>query len=52
MVCLCLFETKSQFYMFWLKNQNKLRRSRNAMKLFISSLCILIEVFANKPTQI
>jgi len=38
--------------MFWLKNQNKFKRLRNAMKLYRSFLCIFIDVFANNELKI
>jgi len=38
--------------MFWLKNQNNLKRLRNAMKLYKSFLCIFIDVSANNELKV
>jgi len=35
-----------------LKNQNKFKQIRNAMKLYISFLCIFIDVSANNELKI
>jgi len=47
LVSICLFGTKLQFCMFWLKNQNKSRRLRNAMKLCRSFLFTSTDVSKN-----